>query len=83
MEQQSRFSERVENLIKEEQVWRKSWSHPNPCERWKKEIEIFGEGYCKHYVKARTEHFKEEIRSILDMNTWDDKVYLWVYILNK
>lgn len=80
MPQLSRFTERIDNLIKEERLWRKTWVHENPCERWKKEIEVYGEGYCIHYVKARTEHFKEEIESILDLNTWDGKVYLWIRI---
>lgn len=83
MNQKSRFSERIENLIKEEKVWRESWVHHNPCKRWESELEAFGEGYCKHYVDARTEHFREEIDSILDIDTWDDKIYIWAYISDK
>ena len=72
----------VGDIVKQEAIWRKTWKHPEPlCKQWIEREWLFGKGFCKHYVKARREQFKNEVEALLDVST--EKVFKWVYISNQ
>ncbi len=83
MVQLSRFHEKVVDLDTEEEIWRKTWKHKDPCDEWNLYVRLYGRGFCKHYAQARYIRFKKEIDSLWDIGEWDGKVNKWVYISNK
>jgi hypothetical protein len=79
----TRMQEMVEDVQKQEEIWRKTWKHRKPCEEWNWYVENEGRGFCKHYATARYKHFREEFNAILDFQGDDSYVYKWVYISSK
>ena len=81
MIQLSRYNEKVQDILKEVEIWRKTWRHKNPvCQEWILHETISGRGYCSHYAKAIGEKFKDEITELWNIHNWDGNVYKWVYI---
>lgn len=79
----SRFDEKIDVILEMEKAWRKTYVHRRPCDEWLKHKEIFGYGFCKHYVRARRKHFKKQIDELWDITKWDGNLYNWVYISNR
>lgn len=79
----SRMQEMMEDIQKQEKIWRKTWKHRKPCKEWKWYVENDGEGFCRHYAKAKYLHFQKEYDAIFDLDNEEGYIYKWVYISSK
>jgi hypothetical protein len=63
----NKFIENADKLLKETEEWKKTWNHKNPCNDWKANENLYGEGFCKHYVNARYRKFRNKIMPLFEM----------------